>query len=195
MRWNLLLAAVLALSASGHFLLRQDSSQPNVDVLPEMVHSVAYESYSTNPNFADGKTLQLPPPHTIARGASEFPYAAGEEEAARAGRELVNPLPPGDAAALERGADRYRTFCQHCHGPVGRGDGPVAMRGFPAPPPLNSEKSVALQDGRIFHIITYGQKDMPAHRGQIPADDRWRIVAYVRSLQKTLQASAQEVKR
>jgi mono/diheme cytochrome c family protein len=194
MRWNLALAAVLAISASGHFLLRTDPAQPNVEVLPEMVRSVAYESYSTNPNFADGRTLQAPPRHTVARGAREFLYGPGEEEAVRAGRELSNPLPPGDAAVLERGADRFRTFCQHCHGPAGRGDGPVAMRGFPAPPPFNSEKSLKLEDGRIFHIITYGQKDMPAHRGQIPPEDRWRIVAYVRSLQTALRNAATEAK-
>jgi mono/diheme cytochrome c family protein len=194
MRWNLLLAVVLGMSGVGHFLLRNDPMLPNLEVLPEMVRSVAYESYSLNPNFSDGKTLQLPPPHTIARGAHDFPYGPTEEEAARAGRELSNPFPPGDVAVLDRGADRYRTFCQHCHGPTGRGDGPVAMRGFPAPPPLNSEKGLQLKDGRIFHIITYGQKNMPAHGGQIPTEDRWRIVVHVRSLQRTLQAAAEEAK-
>jgi hypothetical protein len=193
-RWNLLLAFVLALSASGHFLLRNDPAQPNLEVLPEMMRSVAYESYSANPNFPDGRTLQAPPPHTVARGAREFPYGPGEQEGVRAGRELSKPIGPDDPVALQRGADGFRTFCQHCHGPAGRGDGPVAMRGFPAPPPLNSETSLKLEDGRIFHIITYGQKNMPAHRGQIPPDDRWRIVAHVRSLQKNLQNAAQEAK-
>jgi mono/diheme cytochrome c family protein len=194
MLWNLLLALLLALSAAGHFLLRNDPTQPNVEALPEMVRSVAFESYSTNPNFRDGKTLQQPPPHTVARGARVFPYGPTEQEAARAGRELANPFPTDDAAVLERGAARFQTFCQHCHGATGRGDGPVAMRGFPAPPPLNSETSLKLEDGRIFHIITYGQKNMPAHRGQIPPDDRWRIVAHVRSLQKSLQNAVGEAK-
>lgn len=190
MRWNLYLILVLAFSMAGHLLLRSDAKSPNVEVLPEMVRSIAYESYSTNANFRDGKTLQLPPPNTIARGASEFPYGPDEQEAIRAGEELSNPIAPGDQAALDRGAERYRTFCQHCHGPAGRGDGPVAMRGFPAPPPLNNDKALQLKDGRIFHIISYGQKNMPAHRGQITTEDRWRIVAYVRSLQKTLAEEA-----
>jgi mono/diheme cytochrome c family protein len=193
MRWNLLLAVVLAVSGAGHFLLRTDSARPNIEVLPEMVQSVAYESYSVNPNFRDGKTMQLPPPHTVARGTHDFPYGPAEEEAARAGRELASPYSPDEPAVLERGAGRYRTFCQHCHGPTGRGDGPVSMRGFPAPPPFNSEQALELEDGRIFHIITYGQKNMPAHSGQIPAEDRWRIVAHVRSLQRAL--AAQETNR
>ena len=192
MRWNLSLAFLLALSASGHFFLRNDPSKPNVELLPDMAQSVAYESYSTNPSFADGKTQQLPPARTIARGSRNFPYRSSEQDAARAGRELANPFPSDDAAVQERGADRFRTFCQHCHGPTGRGDGPVAMRGFPAPPPLNSETSLKLEDGRIFHIITHGQKNMPAHGGQVPPDDRWRIVSFVRSLQATLQRAAQE---
>lgn len=191
-RWNLFLGAVLALSGAVHVLLRPDYSRPNVEVLPEMVRSVAYESFSANPNFRDGKTLQSPPPRTVARGAGDFPYGPDEDEAVRAGRELSNPFSPGDPSVRERAADRYRTFCQHCHGPRGRGDGPVAMRGFPAPPPLNSERTLRLEDGQIFHIITYGQKNMPPHRAQIPPDDRWRIVTYVRSLQERLQAAAAE---
>jgi mono/diheme cytochrome c family protein len=194
MRWNVLLALLLVLSGAGHFLLQTGPSSPNVEILPEMVQSVAYESYSVNPNFPDGKTMQLPPPHTVARGEHEFLYGPSEDEAARAGRELSSPIAPDDSAALARGADRYGAFCRHCHGPTGRGDGPVAMRGFPAPPPFNSEQALQLQDGRIFHIITYGQKNMPAHRGQIPPEDRWRIVAHVRSLQRALTPAPQEAK-
>jgi mono/diheme cytochrome c family protein len=40
-----------------------------------------------------------------------------------------------------------------------------------------------MKDGQIFHILTYGQNNMPSYAGQISRDDRWKVIAYVRSLQ------------
>lgn len=37
--------------------------------------------------------------------------------------------------------------------------------------------------GYIFQVITWGFGGMPDHASQIPPDDRWRIVAYIRALQ------------
>ena len=59
----------------------------------------------------------------------------------------------------------------------------AAMRGFPPPPSLLADQAVRLADGQIFHIVTYGQKNMPSYAAQVPLDDRWRVIAYVRSLQ------------
>jgi mono/diheme cytochrome c family protein len=115
--------------------------------------------------------------------------SGSEAGAVRAGEELSNPYNVDDLAALARGAFVFRTWCLPCHGAAGRGDGPVAMRGFPAPPPFNSEKSLALKDGRMFHILTFGQKDMPSYASQVAEDDRWKSVLYVRSLQRSAQAA------
>ena len=37
--------------------------------------------------------------------------------------------------------------------------------------------------GYIYQVITWGYGGMPDHASQIPVEDRWRIVAYVRALQ------------
>jgi hypothetical protein len=66
--------------------------------------------------------------------------------------------------------------------------GPVAMRGFPAPSPLNSAKTLTLKDGRMYHILTYGQKNMPSYASQVSEDDRWKAILYVRSFQRSAQA-------
>ena len=42
--------------------------------------------------------------------------------------------------------------------------------------------------GYIFEVITKGYGGMPDHASQIPAVDRWRIVAYVRALQLSQNA-------
>ena len=154
-----------------------------------MVRTAAYKAYSANSNFPDGKTLQAPPPDTIPRGFHSVDYPATEAGAIRAGEELSNPYNFEDLAAFTRGSFVFRSWCLPCHGATGRGDGPVAMRGFPAPPPLNSEKTLALKDGRMFHILTYGQKNMPSYASQVSEDDRWKAILYVRSLQRSAQAT------
>jgi mono/diheme cytochrome c family protein len=40
-----------------------------------------------------------------------------------------------------------------------------------------------LKDGQIFHIITYGQKNMPALAAQVLREDRWKAALYIRSMQ------------
>jgi len=186
---NLFLAVALALCVACGFLIRPQPSRPNVEFLPEMVRTAAYKAYSANPNFPDGKTLQAPPPDTIPRGFHSVDYPATEAGALRAGEELSNPYNFDDLAAFTRGAFVFRTWCVPCHGGTGRGDGPVAMRGFPAPPPLTSEKTLTLKDGRMFHILTYGQKNMPSYASQVSEDDRWKAILYVRSLQRSAQAT------
>jgi mono/diheme cytochrome c family protein len=189
MKLNLFLAVALVLCVACGFLIRPEPSRPTVEVLPEMVRTAAYKAYSVNPNFPDGKTLQEPPPDTIPRGSHSVAYQATEADAIRAGEELTNPYNVQDLTAFTRGGFVFRTWCLPCHGAAGRGDGTVPMRGFPAPPPLTSEKSLALKDGRMFHILTYGQKNMPSYASQVSDDDRWKAILYVRSLQRSVQAS------
>ena len=182
MKLNLFLLTVLVATVAANFGISDNPAHRNIEAMPEMVRSLAYKSFGANPNFGDGKTLQAPPEGTIARGAQRFEYGATPEEAARAGRELIAPAAAG--GTLERGARLFQTYCQPCHGGVGKGDGPVAMRGFPPPPSLLAEHAMGLADGQMFHIVTRGQKNMPSHATQVPPDDRWRVIAYIRSLQK-----------
>jgi mono/diheme cytochrome c family protein len=181
MKLNLFLIAVLVALVAANFGLRNNPDSPNIEAMPEMVRTVAYKSFTANPDFADGKTEQRPPEGTIPVGSHPLHYAATPEDAARAGRELT--APPASAAGLKRGAAVYQNFCLPCHGGAGKGDGLVATRGFPPPPSLRAPHALGLPDGQIFHIITYGQKNMPSYASQIPAGDRWNAIAYVRSLQ------------
>jgi len=184
MRRNLLLLAALAMSIAANVAITRDPAHPNLEVMPEMVHSISYKAYAANPNFPDGKTLQLPPQGTIPRGSEPLDYSASPEDAARAGRELRNPFKDAMPGAQARGQFVFQTFCIVCHGPAGKGDGPVAQRGFPPPPPLTAQHALGLADGQIFHILTYGQKNMPSYAAQLSRDDRWKVILYVRSLQQ-----------
>jgi mono/diheme cytochrome c family protein len=189
MKLNLFLAIALASSVAAGFLFRLKPSQPNVEFMPEMVRPASYGAYSANPDFPDGKTLQEPPVNTIARGFRSVSYQPSEADAIRAGEELTNPYKLEDPAAQIRGAFVFRNWCLPCHGASGRGDGQVALRGFPAPPPLNSARTLAMKDGQIFHIVTYGQKNMPPYASQVSEDDRWKVILHVRSLQGSATAA------
>jgi mono/diheme cytochrome c family protein len=93
-------------------------------------------------------------------------------------------------ASVQRGGDVYRTFCVCCHGANGAGDGPVAKRGFPPPPPLTTGKSAQMKDGQLFHILTYGQGSMAPMAAQLTQDRRWDVINYVRNLQESAVESA-----
>ena len=180
---NLLFLISIVIIGALNWIIRRDFSQPNLEFLPEMVRSVPYDSFAPNPNFPDGKTLQLPVPGTIPRGFLPLHYEATPQDAERAGEELQNPYSMQDTEALERGERVYRNFCLPCHGPIGRGDGPVILRGYPAPPPLISNRAIRMKDGQIFHIITYGQRNMSPHATQIAREDRWKVILHIRTLQ------------
>lgn len=179
---GILLIALLA-SLGAVWSLRPDPARPNHEIFPEMVRTQRYNAFAANPNFADGKTLQVPVAGTIARGQLPLHYAATPAEALRAAEELKTPYGAPDAAVQARGAFVFTNFCQVCHGSAGRGDGPVPMRGYPAPPSLLAEHALKMKDGQMFHILSYGQNNMPSYAGQLSREDRWKAITYVRGLQ------------
>ena len=195
---NRMLFVLIAILAPLAWFLRRDVSQPNFVFAPaEMVYSIPYDSFAANPNYTDRKTLQLPVKGTVARGAMFFDYEATEADALRAGEELTSPWSEVgiDADALlsakDRGRKIFSTFCLPCHGAVGNGDGPVAMHGFPPPPPLSAEKSLKMSDGQMFHVLTFGQKNMPGYAAQVAAADRWKAILHVRAMQETAVRKAE----
>ena len=156
-------------------------NQRSWEYMPDMVHSVAYDTFAPNPVTRDGKTLQRPAPHTIPRGFLPYHYAATPEDAERAGRELPPPF-AFDARARDEGRVLFETFCVVCHGVRGDGDGPLVPK-IPNPPAYSSERVRAMPPGRIFHVMTVGSGRMPSYASQISPAERWKIAAYVQTLQ------------
>ena len=154
-------------------------AKPNYEYAPDMARGPAYEAFAPNPVTRDGLTLQRPVPGTIARGQHPFHYLAGEQEAARAGRELKNPF-RATTETLEQGKALYQIYCAVCHGERGLGDGPISGK-IPPPPSYRSERLLEFLPGRTFHVITMGAGKMPSYAVQLGVDDRWKIVTYVRT--------------
>lgn len=193
---------VILSGAAGHWALTSDPRQRHVEFLPEMVYGAAYEAQDPNPVFPDGRTQQVPPPGTIARGHA--PLRVGDrllsdgttpwerlDAAERAAWDaLVDPwhgeaLDPGrEAALVARGSAVFQVQCAVCHGPGGLGDGPVTRRGVPPPPSLKAEAALGMSDGQMFRVITHGRGNMAPYAAQVGREDRWLVIRYIRSLQR-----------
>ena len=154
--------------------------QRGLEYMPDMAHSVPYDSFAPNPVTRDGKTLLAPVAGTLARGVVPRHYRATPDDARRAGRELRSPF-PSDAAHLAQGKVLYETFCFVCHGATGKGDGPLVPR-IPNPPAYSSERVRGMAPGHLFHVISLGSGRMPAYASQISDAQRWLIVGYVQTL-------------
>jgi len=196
---NIILGSIMAMAIVLSFAAARDFSRPNYEVMPDMYHGPSYLAFEQNDNMPNGRTLRQPAPGTISRGLMPFDYERTEADALRAGEELINPIPLDDMKSLGRGAAAYSIFCQHCHGAGGAGDGMVAKRGFPPPPSLLIEHAIKMKDGQMYHVMTLGQGNMPAHAAQVSREDRWKIINHIRTMQtealrKAKQAEAQQKK-
>ena len=130
--------------------------------------------------------LMEPQPGTVAVGETPYPYA--QNEADRAGAELVNPLQP-TPDVVAHGKFVFENVCIACHGPKGAGDGHVTAL-FPKPPSLMTQKVRDWPDGQLFHRPMRGQNSMPSHSRQVDARDAWSVILYIREMQKVEPVSA-----
>jgi mono/diheme cytochrome c family protein len=139
--------------------------------------------------FNDGIGMRQPVEGTVARGFMPYPFKGKPDDA---GKYLINPLTP-TMAVLERGKSKYLTFCSPCHGNFARGDSRLQGQ-FPNPPTLHSDKVRHWPDGSMYHVITEGQNAMPSYALQIPSEDRWAIIQYIRVLQRAQHAKDSDLK-
>lgn len=157
----------------------------------DMQNQPKYKPLGQNRFFADGRDARPIPAGTIATDElnANDAYHTGE-----ANGEFVDRIPvPITMALLHRGQERFGIFCSPCHGLVGDGNGMVAQRGFRAPADLHTERLREVPPGYIYQVITNGYGAMPDHGDQIPVSDRWAIVAYVRALQYSRNATVADV--
>ncbi len=167
-----------------------DIKKPGYEYMPNMYRSPSYETYSSNPNFADSMTARQPVAGTIARGNTvyndydrlPYNYPNTPEGYEAAGLNLHSPLMKNDTTLAE-GKVLYTNFCGHCHGAAGKGDGAVALNNGPIPPAYDSDLLKTLPEGKMYHTITYGKNMMGSHASQVTPTQRWKIIMYIKTLQ------------
>jgi mono/diheme cytochrome c family protein len=151
-----------------------------------------YEPLQTSSFFADGRASRPIPVGTVARDDVVTP---GVLQTGDRNGDFSDVIPVKlDLALLKRGQERYDIYCVPCHGYLGDGDGMISRRGVRVPANLNSDRIRQAPPGYIFQVITKGYGAMGDYADQIPSDtDRWAIVAYVRALELSQNATVDQV--
>ena len=189
------------------------STKPRLHLIQDMANQERFKAQQAQPLFADGRELRPQVPGTLARGdpgapGHEDPHfytgQTGEQSSSFAVPEFATTFPPQveiTEPLLRRGQERFNVYCAPCHGLGGAGDGIVAQRatdlgtpGWVPPSAIATDPTVLERPhGHIFNTITNGIRTMPPYGDQIPAVDRWAILAYVRALQRSQQARLDDV--
>jgi mono/diheme cytochrome c family protein len=94
---------------------------------------------------------------------------------------------------LERGQQRYQINCMPCHGPDGDGKGITSKYGMVGMANFHDQRLINMADGEIFNTITHGKNLMGAYGPNVEVQDRWAIIAYVRALERSQLATAEDV--
>jgi hypothetical protein len=78
----------------------------------------------------------------------------------------------------KQGEQIYLKNCQSCHGLPGKDNWAKLT---PPPGDLSKDKAQKQTDGEFFFRITTGKVPMPEFRNIIPEDERWWVIAYLRT--------------
>ena len=151
-----------------------------------------YQPYERSSFFPDQRAARPVVEGTIARGhlnADRWFYE-GRGPANETVAELPSPI---TAATLQHGRERYDIYCSPCHDRTGSGNGMIVQRGFIKPTSFHDDRLRNAPVGHFFNAITGGFGLMPSYATQIPPADRWAIVAYVRALQLSQNATLADV--
>ena len=142
--------------------------------------------------FADGRAMRMPVDGTVPQGAlkEDDGYFRGKNAD---GTFLARAPITVTETTIKRGQERFNIYCAPCHDRTGAGRGMVVQRGFFLPVNLASEHTRQIGDGEIFDYISNGVRNMPSYGAQVPEEDRWAIVTWVRVLQRSQYASLNDV--
>ena len=153
-----------------------------------------YKPLAASDFFTDGRSERPEVEGTVARGRLRIdqPRYTGQKSTARRSIYFPFPITPAD---LERGQERYNIFCSPCHSRIGDGNGMVVRRGFRQAASYHTERLIQIPVGHFFDVITNGFGAMPSYASRVPADDRWRIAAYIRVLQLEPERDARRCAR
>ena len=172
-------------------------AQPPFEIFPDMNYQDKVKDQQPSAFFADGNSARLPIAGTVAMEmpAQNDYWATGKWDdshwgngipvhAARdGGRELAI-----DGANMARGRERYNISCAVCHGAGGDGQGVVTKYGLTGVASYHNDRLRQDSDGDLFNTISNGKGQMLGYGYNITINDRWRIVMYLRALQRSQNA-------
>ncbi len=141
--------------------------------------------------YADMRSARPPVEGTVARGQlHEDTYFYTGKVGNKPGDYMPFPV---SESVLARGQERFNIYCAPCHSRVGDGKGMIVQRGFTPPPSYHTDRLRNAPLGYFYDVITNGFGAMPEYASQVPPQDRWDIVAYIRALQLSQNAAQADV--
>jgi mono/diheme cytochrome c family protein len=171
---------------------------PRIHPVLDMDFQPKYLPQQYSPLFEDTRDMRPPVAGTVATN-----QRIGDEHR-RLG--LVDGKPaktfpmPVTSELMQRGRERFDIYCATCHGLAGDGDGITSQLALDREEPtwvrplsLHNSSVVAQPVGQLFQTISDGIRTMPSYSVQIPVEDRWAILLYVRALQRSQNATMNDV--
>lgn len=173
----------------------RDEQSPGYEYMPDMYRSPAVEAYvdygevrdTIRDEYATTLSARMPVAGTVPmtdNAIDDLPYLLPNtiEGYNKAGEVLKSPFASSEEIVAE-GAVIFENFCTHCHGEAGAGDGLVVTNGGHPGPNAFDGPLKDLPEGKMFHTLTYGKGAMGSHASQLTKTDRWKVIAYVKTLQ------------
>src|SRR5437588_2560244 len=199
------IAAIAVLGSRG-----EKTTNAPWEIFPDMVRQMKVRAQSPLIFFADGRGPRMPVERTMPIGygmpkaqpvgAPESPSAAGFSvgpdyiDTGKMGNNWGTGIPiPVTAQLLQRGRERFNITCAMCHGPTAAGNGITKQYGLATVVTLQDDRIRKMADGEIFNTITNGKNTMMAYGPNIMVQDRWAIIAYLRALQRSQNATVADV--
>ena len=146
--------------------------------------------------FADHRGARPQVLNTVARGQLDVDsyFNTGVIQGANGYKEEQNLMPfPVTLDVLKRGQERFNVYCTPCHSRVGNGQGEIVQRGYKPAANLHDQVRTSQPLSHYFYVMTHGYGAMPDYRAQLTPEDRWAVAAYIRALQLSQAATAQDV--
>ena len=180
------------------------------ELFPDMVRQVKVRAQAPLGFFADGRGPRMPVNGTVPIGYEmPNPHAGAAESRMPSGfsvgTDYMNTgkmsstnwgtgIPvPVTPQLLQRGRERFNITCAMCHGATATGNGITKSYGLATVVTLQDDRIRKMADGEIFNTITNGKNTMMAYGPNIMVQDRWAIIAYLRALQRSQNATAADV--
>jgi mono/diheme cytochrome c family protein len=158
-------------------------------MMRNMYDQPRYKPMRESSLFPDGTSARSPVPGTVAAASGNL---AGTSSGRLGEEQVVTQPATVTLQLLRRGQERFNIYCAPCHSPMGDGDGMVVRRGFPAPPSYHTDRLRKAPDQHFYDVMTNGYGVMRPYSDRVPPEDRWAIVAYIRALQLSQYARAED---
>ncbi len=156
--------------------------------MPDMTYSRAYETYSSKEELEKRGVNYTgrPVEGTIARGEM-MPYGLKNDSTGYLQSASIKSPVMRSTMNIKEAERLYLVNCGICHGAKLDGNGPLWKDGdgpyTAAPKNFMDNDMKAMAEGTMFHSVTYGKGQMGSYASQLTTNQRWDVIAYIKSKQ------------